>query len=83
MKLFFLSVLGFLQFGSQVIRYALIFASAFLRQRASLGFELVAIRSQLTFYKESIRQTRTTSSSVLTRRFASCGRCCQGCGADG
>jgi hypothetical protein len=58
LKLFFLSVLGFLQFGSQVIRYALIFASAFLRQRASLGCELVAIRSQLTFYQESIRQKR-------------------------
>jgi hypothetical protein len=57
-KLFFLSVLGFLQFGSQVIRYALIFASAFLRQRASLAFELVAIRSQLTFYKERIRQKK-------------------------
>jgi hypothetical protein len=58
LELFFLSVLGFLQFGSQVIRYALIFASAFLRQRASPGCELVAIRSQLTFYKESIRQKR-------------------------
>ena len=56
LKLFFLSVLGFLQFGSQVIRYALIFASAFLWQRASPAFEPVAIRSQLTFYKESIRQ---------------------------
>jgi hypothetical protein len=57
-KLFFLSVLGFLQFGRQVIRYALIFLSAFLRSRSSLGCELVAIRSQLTFYKESIRQKK-------------------------
>src|SRR5882724_3794360 len=58
LKLFFLSVLGFLQFGSQVIRYALVFLSAFFRSRSSLGCELVAIRSQLTFYKESIRQKR-------------------------
>jgi len=58
LKLFFLSVLGFLQFGWQVIRYALIFASAFLRQRASLGCELVAIRSQLDFYKESVRHKK-------------------------
>ena len=57
-KPFFLSVLGLLQFGWQVIRYALTFVSAFFRQRASLGCELVAIRSQLTFYKESIRQKR-------------------------
>jgi putative transposase len=58
LKLFFLSVLGFLQFGSQVIRYALVFLSAFFRSRSSLGCELVAIRSQLTFYKESIGQKR-------------------------
>ena len=58
LKLFFLSVLGFLQFGSQIIRYALVFLSAFFRSRSSLGCELVAIRSQLTFYKESIRQKR-------------------------
>ena len=31
--------------------YALIFVSAFFRNRASLGCELVAIRSQLTFYR--------------------------------
>jgi hypothetical protein len=36
-RLFFLPVLESLEFGSQVIRYALIFASAFFRQRASLG----------------------------------------------
>jgi hypothetical protein len=34
--------------------------SAFLRNRASLGPMLVAIRSQLTFYKESIRQKKQT-----------------------
>ena len=58
LNLFFLSVLGFLQFGSQVIRYALVFLSVFFRSRSSLGCELVAIRSQLTFYKEGIRQKR-------------------------
>jgi hypothetical protein len=57
-RLFFLPVLESLEFGSQLIRYALIFASAFFRQRASLGCEMVAMRSQLTFYKESIRQNR-------------------------
>ena len=57
-KLFLLSVLESLEFGCQAIRYALIFASAFFRQRASLGCEMVAMRSQLTFYKESIRQKR-------------------------
>jgi hypothetical protein len=34
--------------------------AAFFRSRASLGCELVAIRSQLTFYKESIRQKKQT-----------------------
>ena len=47
-KLFFLSVLESLEFGWQVIRYALILVSAFFRQRASLGREMVAMRSQLT-----------------------------------
>ena len=36
-KLFLLPVLESLEFGSQVIRYALIFVSAFFRQRASLA----------------------------------------------
>src|SRR5215831_12605590 len=58
LKLFLLSVLESLEFGWQTIRYALIFVSAFFRQRASLGCEMVAMRSQLTFYKESIRQKR-------------------------
>ena len=51
LKLFFLSVLDALEFGWQAIRYALILVSAFNRQRASLGCEMVAMRSQLTFYK--------------------------------
>ena len=58
LKLFLLSVLEALEFGWQAIRYALILVSAFFRQRASLGCEMVAMRSQLTFYKESIRQKR-------------------------
>ena len=58
LKLFLLPVLESLGFGWQVIRYALIFVSAFFRQRASLGCEMVAMRSQLTFHKESIRQKR-------------------------
>ena len=58
LKPFFASVLASRQFSWQVIRYVLIFVSAFFRQRASLGCELVAIRSQLTFYQESIRQKR-------------------------
>jgi len=58
LKLSLLSVLESLEFGWQAIRYALIFVSAFFRQRASLGCEMVAMHSQLTFYKESIRQQR-------------------------
>ena len=58
LKLFLLSVLESLEFDWQAICYALIFVSAFFRQRASLGCEMVAMRSQLTFYKESIRQQR-------------------------
>ena len=49
LKLFLLSVLESLEFGCQAIRYALILVSAFFRQRASLGCEMVAMRSQLTF----------------------------------
>ena len=58
LKLFLLPVRESLELGSQVIRYVLIFVSAFFRQRASWGCEMVAMRSQLTFYKESIRQKR-------------------------
>ncbi len=82
LKLFLLRVLESLEFGWQVIRYALIFVSAFFRQRASLGCEMVAMRSQLTFYEESIRQKRQPALG-LTRRFASCGCCCQASGPDG
>jgi len=64
LKLFLLQVPDSLEFGWQVIRYALIFVSAFFRQRASLGCEIVAIRSQLTFYEESIRQKRQPPPSV-------------------
>ncbi|HEX8882380.1 MAG TPA: helix-turn-helix domain-containing protein, partial [Candidatus Acidoferrum sp.] len=58
LKLFLLPVLESLEFSWQLVRYALIFVSAFFRQRTSLGCEMVAIRSQLTFYEESIRQKR-------------------------
>jgi transposase InsO family protein len=57
-KSLYLQLLVFLRFGQEVILYALIFVSAFFRNRASLGCELVAIRSQLTLYKESIRQKK-------------------------
>ena len=40
LKLFLLPVLDSLEFGWEVIRYALIFVSAFSRQRASLGCEM-------------------------------------------
>ena len=58
LKLFLLPVLESFEFGCQVIGYALIFVSAFFRQRTSLACEMVAIRSQLTFYEESIRRKR-------------------------
>ena len=58
LKLFLLPVLESLEFGRQVIHYALIFVSAFFRQRTSLACEMVAIRNQLTFYEANIRQKR-------------------------
>ena len=58
LEIFFYPVLKSLYFGKQLLRYLWIFLSAFFRSRTSLGCELVAIRSQLTFYKESIRQKR-------------------------
>ncbi len=58
LKLFLLPVLESFEFAWQVSRYALIFVSAFFRQRTSLACEMVAIRSQLTFYEENIRQKR-------------------------
>ena len=57
-KSLYLQLLEFLRFAQEVILYALIFVSAFFCNRASLGCELVAIRSQLTFYKENIRQKK-------------------------
>ena len=42
LKLFLLSVLESLEFGWQAIRYALVLVSAFFRQRASLGCEMVS-----------------------------------------
>jgi hypothetical protein len=47
-----------LRLAKQLFSYLMIFLSAFFCTRASLGCELVAIRSQLTFYKESIRQKK-------------------------
>jgi len=41
LKLSLLSVLESVEFGWQAIRYALIFVSAFFRQRASLGCEII------------------------------------------
>ena len=58
LETFFYSVLKCLYFGKQLLSYLRIFLSAFFRQRASLRCELVALRSQLTFYKESIRQKK-------------------------
>jgi len=55
---FYMHVLKLLRFARQFVLYALIFVSAFFRKRAALGCELVAIRSQLSFYKESIRQKK-------------------------
>src|SRR5437870_1887430 len=58
LETFFYRVLKSWYFGKQLLHYLLVFLSAFIRQRASLGCELVALRSQLTFYKESIRHKK-------------------------
>jgi putative transposase len=58
LETFFYSALKSLYFGKQLLRYLMVFLSAFFRSRASLGCELVAMRSQLTFYKENIRQKK-------------------------
>jgi hypothetical protein len=63
-KFFLLSVLESLGFGWQIIRYALIFVSAFFRQRASLGCEMVAMRSQLTFLQRKYSPEETAPPSV-------------------
>ena len=44
LRLFRVPVLESLEFGWQLTRYALIFVSAFFRQRTSLGREMVAMR---------------------------------------
>jgi putative transposase len=54
----FHSVSESLRLVKQLFSYLRIFLSAFFRQHTSLGCELVALRSQLTFYKESIRQKK-------------------------
>jgi len=58
LETFFYTVLKCLYFGKQLLGYLMVFLSAFFRQRASLGCELVALRSQLTFYQESIRHKK-------------------------
>ena len=58
LETFFCPVLKCLYFGKQLLGYLGIFLSAFFCQRASLRCELVALQSQLTFYKESIRQKK-------------------------
>jgi hypothetical protein len=47
-----------MRFGWRLISNGLIFISAFFRTRASLGCDLVATRSELRFYLESIRQKK-------------------------
>jgi hypothetical protein len=44
LKLFLLRVLDSFEFAWQVIRYALIFVSAFFRQRASLGCSIEEVK---------------------------------------
>src|SRR6516225_2301191 len=81
-KLFFLSVLESLEFGWQVIRYALILVSAFFRQRASLDVRWLPCAVSSPFTKK-VSARRDSPALGFTQRFASCGCCCQGCGADG
>jgi hypothetical protein len=71
-----------LRFGQETILYALIFVSVFFRNRASLGCELVAVRSQLIFFKEGIRQKKHPGRG-LPRLSVSCGCCCQQSGMGG
>jgi hypothetical protein len=47
-----------LQLGLEVFKYGLTFISAFCRSRASLGCELLALRSQLAFYRHNIQQRK-------------------------
>jgi hypothetical protein len=82
LKLFVLPVFGSLEFGWQVIRYALILVSAFPRQRASLGCEIVA-REVSSASTKKLSEGRDCPALAFTRRVASCGFCCQRCGPDG
>ena len=78
LKLFLLPLLDSFEFAWQVIRYALIFVSAFFRQRASLSCEMVAMRSQLSFYKNSIpfgQKTRRGQSPPEPKQIALSTRC--------
>lgn len=65
-------VLDPLRFWLYLIRYTLIFGSAFFRSRVSLGCELLAMRSQLAFYQQSLQpkkepRLRFTSAFLLLR----------------
>src|SRR6202008_413844 len=66
LKLFLLPVLDSLEFGWRVIRYALIFVSAFFRQRASLGCEMVAIRGEPRFAPPPMRAHGPESQKFAT-----------------
>jgi hypothetical protein len=56
LETFFYPRLKCLYLGKQLLGYLIVFLSAFFCQPASLGYELVSLHSQLTFYKESIQQ---------------------------
>jgi hypothetical protein len=77
LKLFLLPVLDSLEFGWQVIRYARIFVSAFFQQRASLGCEMVAIRSQLSPEKDftNLVEYDQRLDDLFQKQPALCGIC--------
>src|SRR5215469_9633383 len=64
LKLVLLSVLGSLEFGWQAIRYALIVASAFFRQRASLGCEMVSHAQSAHLLQRKYSPEETAPPSV-------------------
>src|SRR6516225_11584181 len=74
LKLLLLSVFESLESGWQAIRYALILVSAFFRQRASLGCEMVTITG--TTVKETAssggRLASETPCDAKTRGLAQC-----------
>ena len=57
-------LLGFLRFGQEVILYALIFISAFFRNRASLGYELVAIPKSAHLLQRKYPAKETDATAV-------------------